>query len=377
MLSLGGHKAIALSSMFLITFGISMLPLYLRKAFKKYLKTETTHVALSCCLCFGAGVLMSLVFLHLIPETEECFESAMDKEYLKHSHYPVALIVVCSGFFVVYLIEETVHNCIDKHHHHHHSAHTHHEHVDLEMEITSNGCTSVEEAKKIAQARRQASHSSSAIRESVCSRRSVAGIAVYASTSGVDNKGFQPDNECQSPSEYGSVSKQSVDSSNVESIGKNVSLIGTAVVVIALSFHGLMEGMSLGLEQHIDDVWILFGALIAHKFFLAFSMSMELLEVGISMKPFLLTMSIFSLASPIGGTIGALVSSSKSDTAASVLAPAFLQAISAGTIIYVTFCEVLERERAKEGNGHLKLFTLALGFSVIAGLEAVGGHHHH
>ncbi|XP_066950653.1 zinc transporter ZIP3-like isoform X2 [Macrobrachium rosenbergii] len=313
---------------------------------------------------------MSIVFLHMLPETQESFEYAIEMEYLEHTHYPVADAVICLGFFIVYFIEETVHLCIDRYHDRKEKA--------CNMKLTTHGCATVEEAKIRAQKLR-AERKSSEIRESFVSRRSVAGLAVYASASGCVNEGFEPDKDGEIAVPNGSVSRNSVSKTNKPVIAGNVSLIGTAIVIIALSFHGLMEGMSVGLESDSQDVWVLFGALSAHKIFLAFSMSMEMLEVGVSMKPFLLSMTIFSLASPIGGLIGALVSAytAELETPASILAPAFLQAISAGTILYVTFCEVLERERAKHGNGHLKLFALALGFSVMAGLEAVGGHDHH
>ncbi|XP_064102693.1 zinc transporter ZIP3-like [Macrobrachium nipponense] len=408
MLSLEGHKAVALTVMFVITFSISMLPLAVRKAFKKYLShsyTQTTrrgrqqslkysiltfnileflwapfirwnavetehsyqsyiNTGLSGCLCFGAGVLMSIVFLHMTPETQESFEYAIEMGYLEHTHYPVADAVICLGFFIVYFIEESVHFGIDRYHERKQKAGS--------MKLTTLGCPTVDEAKIKAQKMR-AERKSSEIRESFVSRRSVAGLAVYASANGYVNEGFEHDRDGES------VTRGSVPKPNKPVITGNVSLIGTAIVIVALSFHGLMEGMSVGLESDSQDVWVLFGALSAHKIFLAFSMSMEMLEVGVSMKPFLLSMTMFSLASPIGGLIGALVSAytAELETPASVLAPAFLQAISAGTILYVTFCEVLERERAKHGNGHLKLFALALGFSVMAGLEAVGGHDHH
>ncbi|XP_068208699.1 zinc transporter ZIP1-like [Palaemon carinicauda] len=370
MLSLEGHKAVALSVMFVITFSMSMLPLAVRKAFKKYLSHNYTQIGLSGCLCFGAGVLMSIVFLHMLPETQESFDYAMEMGYLGHSHYPLAEVVICLGFFIVYFIEETVHSCIDRYHERKRKA--------RDMRLTTHKCTTVEEAKITAQKMRVERRYSD-IRVSFVGRRSVSSLAVFADASGCVNGGFEPDTDGIITTRNASFSQNSETHPNNPVIDGNVSLIGTAIVIIALSFHGLMEGMSVGLESDSQDVWVLFGALSAHKIFLSFSMSMEMLEVGVTMKPFLLSMTIFSLASPVGGLIGALISSytAELETSAGVLVPAILQAISAGTILYVTFCEVLERERGKEGNGHLKLFALALGFSVMAALESVGGHDHH
>lgn len=72
-------------------------------------------MGLSASLCFGAGVLLSIVFLHLLPETQANFQYAMDVGYIHETHYPVAEVAVCSGFFLVYLIEEVIHAWVDHH----------------------------------------------------------------------------------------------------------------------------------------------------------------------------------------------------------------------------------------------------------------------
>ena len=86
-------------------------------------------------LCFGGGVLLCTVFVHMIPEVRENIEGAQqawdkidhehehrdhkshghedhDHEHHEHDHdhpYPWAVIVVCIGFLLIYLIETVVH----------------------------------------------------------------------------------------------------------------------------------------------------------------------------------------------------------------------------------------------------------------------------
>ncbi|KAK7081991.1 hypothetical protein SK128_002096 [Halocaridina rubra] len=371
MLSTDGHKAVALTVMFFVTLSCSMLALYVRNLFYKHVSNSRAKFILSGCLCFGAGVLMSTVFLHILPENRETFQTAMEENYLAETEYPIAEIMMCVGFFVVYFIEETVHTCLDRHHYEKH----HHNHSD--MQITQKGPKTSEEAKANAKKLRATVDRCSELRDSF-SRRSVISLAVFTTDHGQVNHGYDGDVTKSGGVENGSPEDGSQTKLQGHAFVKDGSLVSTAMAVIALCFHGLMEGMSLGLEEEYKDVWILFGALSAHKIFLSFSMSIELLELGVPLKPFLLTMFIFAMASPVGGLIGALVAgyTAEHDNAASVLAPAFLQSISGGTILYVTFCEVLERERAKEGGGHMKLCCLVLGFGVLAGLETVGGHHH-
>lgn len=161
-------------------------------------------------------------------------------------------------------------------------------------------------------------------------------------------------------------------------IPTGMTKLGTVIVVAALSFHGIMEGMALGLGESLSDVWVLMAALSAHKVVLSFSLGMELLELDVSVIPYFVSMCIFSLASPIGGIIGCLVMEfTPQETPEGILIPTALQTLAGGTILYVTFCEILQRERTKEEGGRVRLLTMVLGFALMAGLEAIGGGHEH
>jgi hypothetical protein len=90
---------------------------------------------MSAMLCVGGGVLLATVFVHMIPEVRESLENARKLGYLgsskpdEHGHdhgYPFAELVVCAGFFVIYLIEAMVNRFFGldqgQHHHHGHGA---------------------------------------------------------------------------------------------------------------------------------------------------------------------------------------------------------------------------------------------------------------
>merc|ERR1712029_961881 len=55
-----------------------------------------------------------------------------------------------------------------------------------------------------------------------------------------------------------------------------------------------------------------------------------------------------------------------------------LQGLAGGTLLYITFYEVLEREKLEKMgmDGLAGCFLLILGFSIMAGLEAAGAHSH-
>lgn len=52
-----------------------------------------------------------------------------------------------------------------------------------------------------------------------------------------------------------------------------------------------------------------------------------------------------------------------------------MQGLACGTILYVAFFEILERERAKSMVGLIQWFLLVLGFLAIMGLQSQGDPH--
>lgn len=80
-------------------------------------------ICVSSLLCFGGGVLLSTSLLHMLPEAREIAP--------KYEQY--AEIVLCAGFFLLYVLDELVHLCYNENHqthsytqnigHHHHQVH--------------------------------------------------------------------------------------------------------------------------------------------------------------------------------------------------------------------------------------------------------------
>jgi zinc transporter 1/2/3 len=92
----------------------------------------------------------------------------------------------------------------------------------------------------------------------------------------------------------------------------------------------------------------------------------------------------FAIVSPIGVGIGILVTQhvSSDDLESSrthKLVLGILQSLAAGTIVYVAFFEILQREKARTQGapkGYVQFLLIAIGFSVMAALEALTPHSH-
>ena len=86
-------------------------------------------------------------------------------------------------------------------------------------------------------------------------------------------------------------------------------------------------------------------------------------------------MITLALVTPLGVVIGMIVTEyTAGQSGTQIMVMGLLQGLAGGTLLYITFYEVLEREKLEKMgmDGLAGCFLLILGFSIMAGLEAAG-----
>ena len=87
-------------------------------------------------------------------------------------------------------------------------------------------------------------------------------------------------------------------------------------------------------------------------------------------------MITLAFVTPLGVVIGMIITEyfTAEQTGTHVMVMGLLQGLAGGTLLYITFYEVLDREKLERTgmNGMAGCFLLILGFSIMAGIEAVG-----
>jgi zinc transporter 1/2/3 len=78
--------------------------------------------------------------------------------------------------------------------------------------------------------------------------------------------------------------------------------------VVAISFHGIFEGMAIGLQGTSGDVWYLFMAVSLHECTILFCIGVELISSNTKVFRMVLYILIVSLVSPVGIVIGIIIS---------------------------------------------------------------------
>ena len=119
-------------------------------------------------------------------------------------------------------------------------------------------------------------------------------------------------------------------------------------------------------------MWLLSVIVLIHKSLFALVMGLAALRSLEGMlKPFLVMLT-FSVSSPLGIGIGAIVCRYSSESAEMDLTVAVLESISTGTFLFVVFVELLPNElQLRESNALTQLILVLVGFVAMAALQSM------
>lgn len=114
-------KMISGGTLFVVSVICGVIPFKLAKIFKwtepldkhdgSDKKSNTTVEIL---LSFGGGVLLATTFLHLLPEINYTIKWLTEDGLLPHFQFNLGELLMMIGFFLIYLIEELVHNYLHR-----------------------------------------------------------------------------------------------------------------------------------------------------------------------------------------------------------------------------------------------------------------------
>ena len=146
------------------------------------------------------------------------------------------------------------------------------------------------------------------------------------------------------------------------------SSLRSLLLLIALSFHSLFEGIAIGLQDDANHKFSFIMAVMVHKAIMAFSLGFNIARSNSSIKSFFKSIALFCCSSPIGIWIGMLVLDLPHNLTRDILS-SVLQAIAGGTVLYITVFEVLQHEldEKAKGNRLWKVLFIILGFVGISG----------
>lgn len=306
-------KIVSMSVLASVSLIVGFIPMLL---VKKVDLSENSRggFIVSCLSCFGGGVILTTALTHMLPEVNLLLKNNIEQGQLKYTDWPLAEILVLCGFFMIYIIEEVTHALVKKFS----------PGISPPCACRPDGCEDGSLLKK------------------------------------------QGDEERQ-------MFKKTGDSKQKPTKVVSQAALRGFLVVLAISLHAVFEGIAMGLTDNTRSVWLLFLAISAHKYVIAFCISLQFAASGLPALLSIIYFSTFALISPIGAGIGILISETvKSEADTQTVAVTVLQGLATGTLLYVVFFEVIEKERFKGTSGLVQVSCSVLGFLCMLGLESVG-----
>jgi len=146
------------------------------------------------------------------------------------------------------------------------------------------------------------------------------------------------------------------------------------LVVLALSIHDFFEGIALGVSRTTSSVYFLLLAFATHKWVISGTMGLNWARSKILPIVALLYMTVFCGISPVGVAVGMAIKEAGEDHGSDTLV--VFQGLATGSLLYVVFFEIMEKERKRAVSGLLQATCLALGyvFMVVLGFaESASG----
>lgn len=118
------------------------------------------------------------------------------------------------------------------------------------------------------------------------------------------------------------------------------SLLASLVLLMALSIHSVLEGLSIGLVKENKDIYSTAFAIVAHKVFAGYALGSTMAAADLGYDRCVVLGVVFASSTPLGIFIGMWLGSFNEDSSNIGVA----KAIVAGTFLYVSIMEVGMKE---------------------------------
>lgn len=159
-------------------------------------------------------------------------------------------------------------------------------------------------------------------------------------------------------------------------ISQGTSYIVAYLLVLALSFHNIFEGIALGTQQDYPSTVSIFIAILAHSPLAGFALGVSLVKARATPLMLLSCLFIFSFMTMAGAALGLGLSYALEGDTLTVVSACF-QSFSAGTFLFVALEEIIPKEMAMPKDKALKLFLCLLGLLFMAAVKLFEGDEDH
>lgn len=137
------------------------------------------------------------------------------------------------------------------------------------------------------------------------------------------------------------------------------------ILLAVLSVHSVILGLALGAQSAFAGAAVVFLAIVAHKAAAGVALGVGFERQGLTYRRALPRLSFFSVMTPAGIVLGAVLGEILSDQAGQVFEAVF-DSVGAGTFLYIAALDIINTEFGDPGDHGRKWTTAALGFGLMA-----------
>jgi zinc transporter 1/2/3 len=141
--------------------------------------------------------------------------------------------------------------------------------------------------------------------------------------------------------------------------------LAPTMLVVALSFHSLVAGIALGIQDALGDLLVVFLAIVAHKSTEGFALGITLVRSGAPPKRSISLVTLLAVMTPLGALAGMSIGHFLEGTWERYL-DATLLALAAGTFVYIAALDILQDEFLRPGSRFLKWLFASIGLATAA-----------
>ncbi|XP_077981359.1 zinc transporter ZIP3-like [Glandiceps talaboti] len=297
---------------------------------------------LAICNCFSGGIFLGTCFLTVVPAAGDKLEEIFKEKGIE-TNYPVNEFIVMFGFVFILFIEQTVLTCQEC---------KYRPDVDSSdepyLELLERGSGDDEEEI-------ESNHGNT-------QRRKLIPKTANGELNHEHHSHHHHHHHHHDHSEFGH--------SHLHLDHNSSGTIRSAILLLALSSHSLLEGMAFGLQENTAQTVNLFIGIIVHECLASFAFGVSLVGAKQSNRIVFCYVLLFCVMIPVGMVVGISVQTSESLTGQ--IASAVLQSFAAGTFIHVTFFEILSHEFEKDTDRIIKVLFLTFGIGAMAVLQFFG-----
>lgn len=351
-------KILSLIILTVCTVLFGLFPCRLMQYFAKIIisKKKMFDYMISTMKCFSGGIFLGTCFLHLIPETRIKVNEVM-LQIRSHSSYPVAELLTMAGFFGVIFTEHAIRSLYKKVQ----------RMTNRQNDLNSNeilptfGCN-----YRTSHSDLDCNSLNSGIQDETLKLERSNDVRE-------DNNDIIHDTltmEIEPAPLQDMEVKKVVSEFNRGGGDTSKGQIRSVLFITALSFHGVFEGMALGLQNLESNVWVLCFAITIHRGILAFGMGLQHMQNEERSSTMVFSISSFAVLAALGIIVGIAISTGAQLYSDVNVPNAILQSLATGTLFYIIFFDILFKEM--NGNKDVKKISCTfVGFSVMAIVFAI------